>query len=92
MQHLDPHTGDAPALIAIELMNAWNEHDVERVMSFYASDYVGVDVGQATPERRVCAATRDNICIKPGILASSVISVAVSEYLLLRRAVFAHST
>ena len=50
MRHLDPHTGDAPAHIAIELMNAWNEHDIERVMSFYASDYVGVDVGQATPE------------------------------------------
>src|SRR5439155_10403912 len=38
------------AHIAIELMNAWNEHDIDRVMSFYAPDYVGVDVGQATPE------------------------------------------
>ena len=50
MRHLDPRTGDMAAHIAIELMNAWNEHDVDRVMSYYPPDYVGVDVGQATPE------------------------------------------
>ena len=50
MRHLDPRAGSPAAHIAINLMNAWNEHDVDRVMSFYAPDYVGVDVGQATPE------------------------------------------
>ena len=50
MQHLDLHGSASPAQIAIGLMDAWNEHDVDYVMSFYAPEYVGVDVGQATPE------------------------------------------
>jgi steroid delta-isomerase-like uncharacterized protein len=39
-----------PAGVAAGLMEAWNAHDLEGVMSFYAPDYEGVDVGQATPE------------------------------------------
>jgi steroid delta-isomerase-like uncharacterized protein len=30
---------------------AWNSHDIEKVISFYSSDYVGDDVGQASPLR-----------------------------------------
>ena len=30
---------------------AWNSHDIEKVISFYAPDYVGEDVGQASPLR-----------------------------------------
>ena len=26
---------------------AWNSHDIEKVLGFYSSDYVGEDVGQA---------------------------------------------
>jgi steroid delta-isomerase-like uncharacterized protein len=32
-----------------EIINdAWNSHDIERVLSFYSPDYVGDDVGQAS--------------------------------------------
>lgn len=34
-----------------DLLDAWNAHDIERVAGFYASDYEGVDVAQATPQR-----------------------------------------
>ena len=27
---------------------AWNSHDIQRVISFYSPDYIGSDVGQAT--------------------------------------------
>ena len=40
----------SPVGIAEGLMDAWNAHDVDLVMSFYATDYEGIDVGQATPE------------------------------------------
>lgn len=33
------------------LVEAWNIHDADRVASFYAPDYQGMDVGQATPQR-----------------------------------------
>jgi steroid delta-isomerase-like uncharacterized protein len=33
-----------------DLLEAWNAHDVERIKTFYAPDYEGVDVGQATPQ------------------------------------------
>jgi steroid delta-isomerase-like uncharacterized protein len=39
-----------PAQIAAGLFDAWNSHDVDRVMSFYAAEYEGVDVGQPSPE------------------------------------------
>lgn len=50
MQHLDMGAGASSPHIALDLINAWNEHDVDSVMSFYAPEYVGIDVGQATPE------------------------------------------
>jgi predicted ester cyclase len=34
-----------------DLLDAWNAHDVERIMAFYAPKYEGVDVGQAEPQR-----------------------------------------
>jgi steroid delta-isomerase-like uncharacterized protein len=33
-----------------DLLDAWNAHDVERIKSFYAPEYEGVDVGQAEPQ------------------------------------------
>ena len=30
---------------------AWNSHDAEKLLCFYAPEYVGEDVGQATPLR-----------------------------------------
>ena len=30
---------------------AWNSHDIEKVISFYSPDYIGDDVGQAAPLR-----------------------------------------
>jgi steroid delta-isomerase-like uncharacterized protein len=34
-----------------DLLEAWNVHDPERIESFYAQQYEGVDVGQAKPQR-----------------------------------------
>ena len=34
-----------------DLLDGWNAHDVERIKAFYASEYEGVDVGQAKPQR-----------------------------------------
>ncbi|MBV9791865.1 MAG: ester cyclase [Chloroflexi bacterium] len=36
--------------LVAELLAAWNSHDIERVETFYAPDYVGEDVGQARPQ------------------------------------------
>jgi len=33
-----------------DLLEAWNGHDPERIQSFYAPHYEGVDVGQAKPQ------------------------------------------
>jgi steroid delta-isomerase-like uncharacterized protein len=32
------------------LLDAWNEHDLERVASFYAPDYEGTDIAQPGPQ------------------------------------------
>lgn len=32
-----------------DLVSAWNEHDIPRILSFYAEDYHGEDVSQAGP-------------------------------------------
>lgn len=51
MHDLETNTQFAsPSQVAIGLIDAWNNHDVEGVMSFYAPHYEGLDVGQATPE------------------------------------------
>ncbi len=34
-----------------ELMEAWNTHDVDRVVMFYSQDYEGQDVAEAAPQR-----------------------------------------
>jgi steroid delta-isomerase-like uncharacterized protein len=34
-----------------DLLEAWNAHDLERIQTFYAPEYEGVDVGQAKPQR-----------------------------------------
>jgi steroid delta-isomerase-like uncharacterized protein len=39
--------GDSIPELMTGLLDAWNSHDLERVASFYAPDYVGEDVGQA---------------------------------------------
>ena len=33
------------------LLAAWNDHDLERAVGFYAPEYQGLDVGQARPHR-----------------------------------------
>ena len=35
------------ATFADTITQAWNSHDIEKVLGFYSSDYVGEDVGQA---------------------------------------------
>jgi steroid delta-isomerase-like uncharacterized protein len=37
------------ALYAETMNVAWNSHDINRVISFYAPDYVGADIAQASP-------------------------------------------
>ncbi|MCU0492816.1 MAG: ester cyclase [Chloroflexaceae bacterium] len=34
-----------------QLTDAWNQHDVDKIVSFYAPAYVGIDVGQARTQR-----------------------------------------
>lgn len=45
-----PH--DNARLVA-DLLDAWNAHDVEGVVTLYAPDYEGVDVGEAAPQRGI---------------------------------------
>lgn len=44
-------TNEVISHLVTELLEAWNAHDVNRAMTFYAPDYEGVDVGEATPQR-----------------------------------------
>jgi steroid delta-isomerase-like uncharacterized protein len=44
-------TNEGMSRLVTELLEAWNAHDVDRVTTFYAPDYEGVDVGQARPQR-----------------------------------------
>src|SRR5262245_51468545 len=36
------------ATYADTINRAWNSHDIEKVLNFYSSEYVGEDVGQAS--------------------------------------------
>ena len=36
------------ALYAETINDAWNSHDIQKVLSFYSPEYVGDDVGQAS--------------------------------------------
>ena len=42
----DAPTPEAMSAFLNELVNAWNSHDLDRVTTFYAPDYEGIDVGQ----------------------------------------------
>jgi len=50
MYELDMKSEDEVLRVGEGLLEAWNSHDVEKVMALYAPDYVGIDVGQPTPE------------------------------------------
>ena len=39
------------ASYAANMNEAWNSHDTEKVMGFYSPDYIGDDIGLATPLR-----------------------------------------
>ena len=43
-------TPEGIAQLVRNLLEAWNAHDVERIKTFYAPEYEGVDVGQAEPQ------------------------------------------
>ena len=45
-----PNGHDLNPILA-ELVLAWNSHDAVRVASFYAADYVGVDVSESGQQR-----------------------------------------
>ena len=44
-------TPEEIARLVRDLLEAWNAHDLERIKTFYAPEYEGVDVGQAEPQR-----------------------------------------
>jgi steroid delta-isomerase-like uncharacterized protein len=37
--------------LVTDLLDAWNAHDLDRMVAFYAPDYEGVDVAYASPRR-----------------------------------------
>ncbi len=39
----------SPDSIGLDLVTAFNSHDLEKAISYFSEDYVGEDVGQATP-------------------------------------------
>lgn len=41
---------DNIAQLAADLLAAWNTHDVDRIVDFYAHDFVGEDVAQSTAQ------------------------------------------
>ena len=42
---------EAPPDLMAQLVEAWNTHDITRAETFYAPDFVGVDVGQARTQQ-----------------------------------------
>jgi steroid delta-isomerase-like uncharacterized protein len=40
-----------PLPVVDEMLAAWNAHDLDRVMGFYAPDYEGLDVGEPDAQR-----------------------------------------
>jgi steroid delta-isomerase-like uncharacterized protein len=40
-----------PLPVVDEMLAAWNAHDLDRVMRFYAPDYEGLDVGEPGAQR-----------------------------------------
>jgi steroid delta-isomerase-like uncharacterized protein len=39
------------ARLVTDLLNTWNAHDLERLATFYAPEYEGIDVAYAVPRR-----------------------------------------
>lgn len=39
------------AAMVMDLLSAWNDHDVERAAGFYAQNYEGTDVGQVSKQQ-----------------------------------------
>jgi steroid delta-isomerase-like uncharacterized protein len=39
---------DNPTTLAYAINQAWNSHDIERVLCFYSPEYLGDDIGQAS--------------------------------------------
>lgn len=37
--------------LVTDLLDAWNSHDLDRIVSFYAPEYEGIDVAFAAPRR-----------------------------------------
>jgi steroid delta-isomerase-like uncharacterized protein len=37
--------------LATALLEAWNAHDIDRILAFYAPDHEGIDIGEAAPQR-----------------------------------------
>jgi steroid delta-isomerase-like uncharacterized protein len=37
--------------LVAELLEAWNAHDIDHAVTFYAADYTGIDVSEAAPQR-----------------------------------------
>src|SRR5690348_9968306 len=50
MYEVSTKTKESPEVVATGLIDAWNAHDVTAIMSFYAPEYEGIDVGQPTHE------------------------------------------
>ncbi len=53
-----PNGNADPARLAAALIDAWNAHDIERVVVLYASDYEGEDVAEPAPLRGHAAVRR----------------------------------
>ena len=57
MDNAPPTLGGIGQLVE-DLLDAWNAHDTWRIMTFYAPEYEGVDVGEAEPQRGPQAISR----------------------------------
>jgi predicted ester cyclase len=42
---------DRVRYVVLDVLDAWNAHDIERLASYYAPHYEGIDVGQARVQR-----------------------------------------
>jgi steroid delta-isomerase-like uncharacterized protein len=46
---METHPSVSALPVIAALLDAWNAHDVERLLTFYTTDYEGVNVADATP-------------------------------------------
>lgn len=70
------------AIYAENINEAWNSHDIEKVLSFYSPEYVGDDIGQSSPQRghEGLHAMLDNYWRAFPDLRFKVISTVVENY------------